>query len=328
MIDALNLRRVYAEIIRGYSTESWDGQTIYLKHLCHFDQVDIDLYYEEALARAKERGIPTEAANVKWLEEQGLWVRKDESALTMQKSYVENLEKTKNKMFLKVQIDDMQRQINSGREELYKMMVRKVGLIGLTCEQVAEQKIQLYYVYLSAFRDAKMTERVFSMDQINQLDEDESNALMDLYISSSRRFGHDALRKIAVSGYFTNYFYVCGENIASFFNRPIAELSMHQINLLSYALYYKRILSTNNVPDEMRDNPDKLEEYVMKTANFKEATAKAGQTGNRVGLVGATQADFDALNLKNSSDVMHNAAQKQYTNAMDAAKDMGIDFRD
>ncbi len=172
-----------------------------------------------------------------------------------------------------------------------------------------------------------MTDRAFTLDQIHQLDEEEADAIMSMYIRSSNRFAANALRQIAVSPYFTNYFYICGENIASFFNRPIAELSIHQVNLLSYAMYYKHILQNNQVPNDMRENPDKLEEYITKTANFKEATAKAGQTGNRVGIVGATQADFDALNLKNSSDIMHNAAKKQYTNAIDAAKDMGIDFK-
>lgn len=328
MADALNLRRVYAEIIRGYSTESWGGAPLYIKHLCHFDQVDIDLYYEEELAHSKDRGIPTEAANLKWLEAQGLWVRKDESALSMQKGYVENLHKTKAKLFIGAQIADMQRQIDEGTLQYFKDLQRKINLIGMTCEKAAERKLQFYYVHLSCYLDRDLTQRAFSREQLNQLDEDDSNSIMDMYIRSSNRFDTAALRKIAVSPYFTNYFYICGDAIASFFNRPIAELSIHQVNLLSYGLYYKRILTNHQVPDDIRDNPDRLEEYVTKTANLKNVTDKTAGQGNRVGIVGASAADFEAMGVKDGSDTMRAAANKQYTSAMDAARDMGIDFKD
>lgn len=324
--NALNLRRVYADICRGYSVESWGREgganrgPLYLKHLSHFDQVDLDLYYDESFDGARRRGVKTQEERLKWLEIKGLWSRGNEDALAQQKSYVDNLERTKSKMFLKSQIRDIDNSLVEARGKLYADLLRKDQLIGLTCEKVADQRIQFYYVHLSCFKDRGLTERMFTLDDINQWYDDESVDIINAYVESINRYSQPSLKKIALAPYFTNYFHICGDNVATFFNKPIAELSMYQINLLSYAIYYKSILANNQVPDEMRENPDRLEEFVNKSRNVKEALSKVKSEGGRVGLVGATKEDLEALNMRDSTDEIRSLASKGYSNTLDAAR--------
>lgn len=321
---ALNLRRAYADICRGYSPEIWRGKSIYIKHLTHYDQVDIDVYYDEALESAKARGIKTREERLKWLENKKLWLRKDDSELSMQRSYVENLEKTRNKMFLKSQIDQMTITLEEARTKLYTDTIKKENLIGLTCEKVAEQKIQFHYIYLAFFKNKELTKNVFDLESLKQLEDDESDELISFYIGAMERLSLNSIKKIALAPYFTNNFYLCADSIYHFFSKPISELSNYQTNLLSYGSYYKTLLSQNQVPDDVRENPDKLEEYINKTKNFKDAISKTGGDGSRVGIVGATNADFEALGIENSSKSIQEAAGKNYTNSMDAAKEMGV----
>lgn len=323
MIDsALNLRRIYAEICRGYSIESWRGENVYIKHLNNFDQVDIDIFYEKAYSDAKNRGLKTREERLKWLSDKGIWTRKDISALDMQRAFVENMKKTRSKMFLKSQIELLDKQIAEANQKLWTDIQKQEEMIGPTCEKSADQKIQFYYIYLSCFKDSGLTKYLFSKEEIDDLDDKESNELLSFYIKIVERFNQQALRKISVSNYFTNYFYICGDNIYSFFNKPISELSVYQINLLSYAIYFKSILTQNSVPEDIREDPDKLEDYVKKSKNFKDAVDRAGD-GERVGIVGGTEDDFKALNIKNDTDTMREIAAKNYTDSRDAARDLG-----
>lgn len=328
MLDDLNLRRVYADICRGYSTATWRGEPIYIKHLTHYDQVDIDVYYEGALRAAKGRGFKTRAERLKWLSDKGLWARRDDSDLDMQRAYVDNLDKTRSKLYIQSQIKGITQTLNEAREKLFKDIRRRDDLIGLTCEQVAEQRVQFHYVYLSCFRDRALTQPVFTLDDLAQIDDDESDELITFYVAAIRCLDIEAIRRASLAPYFTNHFYLCGEHLHTFFGKPVCDLTSHQVNLLSYGMYYKNILSANKVPDEIKNNPDKLEEYVNKSAAFKAAIAKTGGEGGRIGIVGATPDDFKALGVEDSTKTMQEAAERGYTNAMDAAKDMGVTWID
>jgi hypothetical protein len=104
----------------------------------------------------------------------------------------------------------------------------------------------------------------------------------------------------------------------------MCDLTNYQVNLLSYGLYYKNILSQNKVPDDISNNPDKIEEYIKKTKNFKEAVDRTAGAGSRIGIVGATSEDFKALGIEDGSKMIQEAANKNYTNSIDAAKEMGV----
>lgn len=328
MEDDLNLRRVYADICRGYSTAIWRDEPLYVKHLTHYDQVDIDVYYERALRVAKGRGFKTQAERLKWLSDRGLWVRRDESDLDMQRAYVDNLAKTRAKLYLKSQIESLGKTLDEARAKLIKDTMRRDTLIGLTCEQVADQRIQFHYIHLSCYRDRALSHPTFSLADLSQLDDDESNELISFYVNVIQRFDIEAIRRAALAPYFTNHFYLCGDQLHTFFGKPLCDLTSHQVNLLSYGRYYRDILSANKVPDEIKTNPDKLEEYVNKSAAFKQAIAKTGGEGGRVGIVGATPDDFKALGIEDGSQAMHEAAKAGYTSAVEAGKGMGVTFID
>lgn len=325
-LDALNLRRTYADVCRGYSTDTWRGQPIYVKHLAHYDQVEIDLYYEEAFAAARARGIKTREERMKWLQDRALWVRKDESDLAMQREYVKNLEKTRSRQYLQAQINDLTRQLNEASDKLYTDTGRRERLIGLTAERRAEERIQSHYIYLSCYRDRALTTPFFSAAEVNQLDEDESDAIIALYVKVIGRLTDDIIKKIALAPHFTSHFYLCAEQPYHFFAKPMAELSRYQIDLLHYGIHYRNLLMENKVPRDLMDDPDKLEEFVNRSKSLQNAVAKAGGEG-RVGLVGATQADFDTMGLENSTKMMNEAASAEYKSGIEAAKGlMGVNW--
>ena len=327
--EITQLRRIYAEICRGYSESEWNGKVVYVKHLTAFGQTEIEVFQEKAVEDALKRGILSEEERIKWLIAKGLWSTKEDADITAEKSFVENLEKTLSIAALEIQRKQLRGQLKEGKERLDKLLEKKSQVIGLTAERVAEQRTQYEHVRLSFFWDVEMTTPIFTKDDIEQLSDGDSMTILVRYIDIINRFSATNLRKIAIQPFFTNYFHLCAEDIRSFFGKPIVELTSSQANLLAYGQYFRSIFTHNDIPKEIETNPDKIEDFVTKTKNMKEMMSHVKeQKGGRVGYVGASKEDFDAMGAEDGTESMRNAAKRGYTDARSAAKDMGFSYSD
>lgn len=326
-LEMAALRQAYTEICRGYSSATWMKSPLFIRHINVFDQTVIDRFRIEAYDAALSRGIKSEKDVLALLERKGLWTPKDAAELVQEESYLDNLKKTRSKIAFKVQADQLDKQIDEAQKKIYRLAGKRAKLIGKTAERVADDKTQYEYVRLAFFKDAAMTAPLFTAEDIGQLSDMESQVSMDLYLESIVRFSQDTLKNISIQSFFTNYFYLCGDDLFNFFRRPIYELSMHQVNLLSYAQYYKALFTNNDIPKDIASNPDKIEDFVNRSRNAKNIVAKAGnQQGGRVGLVGATKEDFDAIGVRDSTDTMREVAQKQYKSGREGAQDLGFTY--
>lgn len=315
-----NLHKIYKDICRGYSAGKWDNKDIFIKHLNHFDQGEIDEYYEHQLAAAIKGGIASKKEKSQWLKDNKLWSDREEMDLVEQKDYVENMEKTKSKLFLKTQIDQYTKILKDEWKKYYEMVERREKLFGLTAEYRASQKVQYYHILISFYKSEDLKDRLFTLKNINQLDDDESLELLNAYVNSISDFGLNNIKKISISDFFLNYFYLCGDNIFNFFHIPIYKLTIYQSNLLSYGTYYKNLIANEQIPDNFRDDPDRIEEFVNKSKNMKELLSKTGGQGGSTGIVGATKQDFDTLGIKENRGMMKEAMDKGITNITDAIK--------
>lgn len=305
------LRKVLGDICRGYSIVSSDktgkrlAAPVYIKHLTQHDQTDVDDYYETELARARRKGIPSENDKRKWLEVKGLWSNRDESAIAIHRDYVKNLELTKSKAWIKSQIEQQETALAVERKALADMVARKEGLFGLTDEKVASQKMQFYYIHLSFYGDPSLCHRLYDMPTMNEMDEEESYALLTHYIEFVNRFDSSILRRLAVSPVFTNSLQLCGDNVSQFFGKPIVSLSFYQSNLLNYGLYFKSLLAHENLPPDIRDDPDRIEEHITK-GHAAKAALKTNLEGNvSTGVVGATSEDFKSQGFHEDKEGRH-----------------------
>lgn len=317
----MNLRRVFADICRGYSVSEWHKKTVYIKHLTHFDQVGIDEIYDGAFKNAVERGIRTKEAKLELLKGMGLWVIKDEVALKQQEDYVKGLRIGKSKMIFNSQIEAQNKVLAVEETKLSKMVKHKEDLIDLTAEEVGDRRVQFTYLSQAFYPDKSLTHPLFSDRDMHQMDDDQIMELLNLYIESTGNFTSANIKNISVASYFTNLFYLCGDNITSFFGKPMCELTAQQSNLISYGMYYKNILTNHDVPEEMRSNPDRLEEYVNRNTALQKVLAKT-EGAARVGLVASAE-DFKAMGLTNSTEEIQKTVAKEYKNGMEAAKDLG-----
>lgn len=319
-MSEIPLRRVYAEICRGFSVASYEDRPLYVKHLTVFDQTEIDVLREDAFENALSRGVKTEEAKVAWLTTKGLWAKKDDAEIKMHQDYADALYKTRSKQGIKAQVEQTNKQIREAEDKLDELTSRRARLIGLTAEQVADQKVQYEYMRLSFFKDERLEKPCFTPKDITKLDHQEADSLLYAYIAIINRFAPDTLRRITIAPYFTNSFHLVGERVDTFFGKPIIELTVYQTNLLSYGRYFASLLSQNDVPKEMLNNPDKIEEYVMRSRNMKTALDKVAAGAENVAIFGASKEDFDAMGVKDSTDRVRQDITKNVSSGLQDKK--------
>lgn len=300
------LAEIYRDIIRGYSITKWNEQTIYIKHLSAFDQVEIQEYQEEQIAGAKARGIPTRDEKETWLFENNLWDKKMENDLIRQRDYVHSMENTRSKLYLKSQLEQHDKILKEERKRLADMFAKKDGLFGLTAETYSDQKTQFFHMGKALFKDSLLKESFFLQDELDRLDDEDSYTLLGLFVKNVQRFLPDVIRRIAVAPYFVAPFYLCGEQTTAFLGKPMVQLSVYQNNLLNSGLHFKQIFMREDVPEDIRDDPAKIDEWVQRSRNMKEVASRGTLDGGSTGIVGATSQDLKAGGLKED----RNAAMK------------------
>lgn len=291
-----NLKKLFIDICRGYSKYKLEDSFVFVKHIGHFDQIDIDDQYDVFIDEAKKRGLFTLDEQLVYLEKELLWTKKNQGEVDEIKSYLDNLKLTKNQLALKRQIDQINVQIKEAEEKYYNLLNNKSKLIGMTCENYANKKIELFYIKKLFYSNWESQVKLLTDDNINDIDSDYIDKLLLLYSNFINDFSFDNIKKISVSSSFTSLFYL-SDNLDSFFGGPLCQLTYYQSNLLSYGNYYKNMLKNNDVPNDLLENPDKLEEYVRKTRNMKEMIEKSG--AKRIGIVGASNEEIKELGGSN-----------------------------
>ena len=139
-VTETQLKMVFAHVLRGYSefkSTRLGNETIYIKHLNIFDNVETDTIYENNLSTAKKKKLPTEKQQKVYLEKEKLWTGKQEIELNNLRIFLSNLHDTKSKFFLKSQIDEIKKEIEESEEKIRELEDERENLIGFTAERYA-----------------------------------------------------------------------------------------------------------------------------------------------------------------------------------------------
>ncbi len=327
LVNPHSLRRIYADICRGYSLGIYEDKPIHVKHLTVFDETEIDSLREEVFERTRKRGIATEAERLAWLESKVLWTKKDELDLKMQRDYIVGLEKTRSKQMLQSQANQFKKQIDEANLTVGKLAYKRARLIDKTAESVADARVQYEYIRLTFFSDVELKTPLFAREDIEAFTDLEADTLLTTYIDIINQFGSEAMRHLVIQPFFTNQFYLCGDEIRAFFGKPIVDLTIYQTNLISYGQYFKGLITQNDIPKEMANHPDKIEEYVLRSRNMKVAADKMAQNADRVALIGATPEDLKAAGLEDGSAKVRADISREVKSGMEAAKTREVSAR-
>ncbi len=296
------LKLLFSEILHSYSLcESVDFGRLFLKHFNSFDSAAIDLdgklLYEEAVSK----GIITNKEKEKLLIDENEWSEVKDSEIRGLFLFIDNLQKTKAKLHLPSQIDQINKEIREGEEKLGKLQQEKNSKMGFTAENYVQKKINENYVFNSFFKDESLSTRRFNKDEFNDLEDTQVTGLISIYNQFAEQFNAVNLKKIALSPFFLNIFYLCDDDPYVFYGKPVVFLSFYQIEVFSYGRMFKNIISENReiITDDLMSDPDKLIDFVNANKNTKELLEKQGKQdiGGGGVIFGANQEDVKKLGI-------------------------------
>jgi len=307
-MDLIDLKVTFSEILRGFSlVESEYYGTVRIKHFTNFDSAELDIRNREFYNKAVNEGLPTRKQRVDDLLEQEIWTEKKNKEILSTRSHIAGLENTKKQVFLQAHLDQANKELEIQKIKLIELEHEKEELIGFTAEAYASRRINEHYIY-NALKTEK-GESLFTNEEYEELEEKKLVSLIALYNKSVKKFKSPLLKRISVSPFFTNIFYLCENNAHVFFGKPLVNLSFYQLELFGYARYYKSMIenSEKKPPEHISEDPEKLVEWFESTKSAAEtlekSEAKAGEHG-ATSLVGATKDDLKRLGLDNPGETI------------------------
>lgn len=289
------LRRAFVDITRGYSVGSYKGAPLYVRHLSHVSHLnfdDLQLRFEE---EAKGVGAASEADRMADLRAKGQWSDAKEAEITRQREVIASIEDGKRTVAVPSMIVHYEQQIARERETLGKLLTERGDLIRFTTEIYAHQKVNDYYILFNLFKDNTLREPVLVMDELDDMENSEVEAIHEAYQKAIESCSDTNLRRLAVADFYTSYYNLCSDNLQSFYGRPVCEMTYYQVRLGNISRYFKALLEQTDlskVPMGVRGDPEAIERMHISQKNMA-AMAADGKVPTNL-----TQADMEQTGMK------------------------------
>ena len=308
---------VFADILRGYSICEFEEKEFYIKHLSHYSATDLDYEKNKHMKKAEASGLEAEKDKLEELEKSGTWTKKHEAGVVELNSYLSTLRLTRSKLFLKDDRDRISQQIEGVEQEIVDAENKKREAMGMTQESFADKKINELYIFSSTFKDSKAEAQLFSEEEAEEMELNRLYDLISVYNKRLADFNALNLKRVALSGFFLNLFYLCKDDPFIFFGKPAINLTFYQAELFTHGRYFKNILSNskNKAPDDIMNDPDKVIEWYESSQNAQEAMQKVNKdSSGGSSIVGASRGEMEKLGAIDDNeqgiDLMKEASKK------------------
>ena len=306
------------EIIRGSSPSPYGNKTFHIKHLNSFDLEEIDEKKERYLNIAKEKGIPTIKEKKKDLEKDGHWGEQDEKRIKDLEDFVATMKETKTKVFLEKDISRLEKEITETEIKLNGLIEERNELIGITADYFSEKKVNEHCIFLASYKDSHLKEKLYTEKEFEELEHSDIMFMSKIFAEIRKRFSEANLKRISLSSFFTNMFYLSEDNAYSFYGKPIVELTYNQLDLFSFGRYFKAMISQmKRQPSEQElDDPDEIIKMFNISQSAEKVMANTSDKDNvATTIVGATKKDMGRIGVEDTSkqegvDLAEEAAKK------------------
>ena len=140
-MESKELKLIFSEILEGYSRSlSSVLGNIKIKHLNNFDSAQSDIKKDSFFKKAVSKGLPERQAKIDALKKDELWDLKRDERIKELTLINEGLNKTKSKLHIQAQIDNLKKGIFKNDQELNKLIFERESEIGFTAEEYAERR--------------------------------------------------------------------------------------------------------------------------------------------------------------------------------------------
>lgn len=292
-------KKAFRDIKNGFSEIKVLENLFYLKHLSLEDQVDIDQIYDHYFEQAKNRGVPTNDETLKRLIEEKQWTKSQESLIKQEENLIENFHKQKKCLFLKSEIMRVNADIESAQKRLNDLKNTRASFFQRTAESYAEERVNDYYILKCLYKDRLLSIPAFREEEFDEIDAEVLGIIIRQYSEIYKNINDNTIQYLVLQDFF-NLYMPFAENPTEFYGKSVCDLTYNQVKLLIYARFFKNVFQQNDkMPQEIKNDPDKIIDYVNANENAKKAIENKNNKENQAtSIVGATSEDLEYVGLK------------------------------
>lgn len=302
------VRKIYRDILNGYTVLYLNEKILYFKHLTDLEYSECNDFFIKQYKKAKDSGLLDEKEKIKVLKDSGHWDEAKEERIKKLESEIELLTSTKKKLIIKSQINSIEEKLLKYSSELNNLKKERLLLLDLTAEEFAKKKANEYILYISIYKNSKLTEEHFeSLQQFEDLDLEDLLKFFMLYNKLLEELDIRNIKKIAVLPFFLNNFFLSKNNPYYFYGKPIVALTKHQLELFVLGKQYENALiqSKGNPPTSYQtledlvnwyENQSSINSNINKNQNDKTANTYVGATKEEIkNIIGNDKETVDLL---------------------------------
>ena len=299
---------VLSEIIQGYSERVFRDSPVFIKHFGQEEKTFYYRKYQQFFDKAVKAGLKTEEQALAQAIDDEMWSKKDESDIEEMEKFIETMKITKKNLFKEREIRQIEDQIKEEREKLNKKIIDRKEALGKTAEEYAESRSNSYFIQKCLFKDSDLKQIYFTTEEFEDLSYQDLTEYTIFFNSCMEDFREENVQKITLADFFNQY-YLVSDYPMEFFGKPMSKLTDLQTRLIVYTKIFKGIFEQNdNIPENVKKNPEALLEYVDKSKAEKkfESKTKSKSKGNAGGaemVFGATEKEIkqkDGITLKDA----------------------------
>ncbi len=312
-METVARRKIFRDIVRGYSTAIIEEDFVFIKHMTPHDQVELEEVEQKYFKIAEKRGVPTEKDMMDFLIQEGEWSDSKDKEIEKKKMFLESLKTARNKMVLKSAIDKQSELIQKEQNALNELETHKASLIGNTCEKYAKDRMNDFYMIKSFYKDKDLKEILFSEEVYDELEDRDIKKYIFNYNEIFSGFTEESIQYTILEEFYSPYLSFA-EDSMQFYGKPFCALTYNQIRLIVYTRVIKNIFDTNeNIPESIRKDPAKLLEFGSSSKEERDKAKDKLSQGAAGTLVGAKDEDYEYLGIEKPKGgvSLHEEAKKK-----------------
>ena len=281
------------EAFDGYTEAVFEGQTVYVKHVSIRDQRYLHKYHDKYKQLALAKGLQSEEDKLKYVIDEGIWEEKDDLEIETLTSETENLKRTARAIFLQSQRDSINQQIEENKKKIFTLQQKRKEVVGQTADDYADSRSSDEILRFLLFKNKDLTEHFYTEDEFGELEAWQVVALGKIQKEIQDRLTDAVIQKAVLRPFFSMYLSLC-EDISGFYGKPVTELTIYQLRVALFGRMFFNIFQyTDNIPENIKDDPEKLLAYSENQKNKDTSAIKDDAAGSAV--FGATKEDVSNL---------------------------------
>jgi hypothetical protein len=174
-----------------------------------------------------------------------------------------------------------------------KLAAQRYAALRGTAEEFARRKLNDAYILGSLFEGPDLSKRAFPEDAIDNLAEDESEALFRAFAGRINEFSDLNLKRISLVKDVQDRIRFA-DDVEKFFGRGVAYLTFYQFDVGTYASYFNQIINgKTRPPAEIIGDPEKLMDWHL-GSNHANKVASSTENAQNVAIIGDTK-DLESM---------------------------------